>query len=161
MLGLLSRDDTLRTFAALVLHPGEPPEHVAKRVTGLTPEQAEQALARLARGGLAVRDGDGWRARPEALRDLLRAAPPEPAGPLDRFLVDGRLVSIPSKRAKRLVVLDHVCQVFEPGVRYPEKDVNTALRAFHDDYAALRRYLVEEGFMTREDGVYWRSGGGV
>ena len=30
---------------------------------------------------------------------------------------------------------------------------------FHPDYAALRRYLVENGFMTREDSVYWRSGG--
>ena len=35
------------------------------------------------------------------------------------------------------------------------------LRRYHDDYAALRRYLVDEGFMTREGGVYWRSGGTV
>ncbi|MEV0203527.1 DUF2087 domain-containing protein [Nonomuraea sp. NPDC050691] len=35
------------------------------------------------------------------------------------------------------------------------------LRAFHDDYAALRRYLVDEGLLSREDNVYWRSGGPV
>ena len=31
----------------------------------------------------------------------------------------------------------------------------------YDDYAALRRYLVDEGFLTREGGIYWRSGGTV
>ena len=72
---------------------------------------------------------------------------------------DGRLHTIPSKRSKLLVVLDHLAQRFEPGKVYPEKDVNAILEAFHPDYAALRRYLVEDAFLTREDGYYWRSGG--
>ena len=72
---------------------------------------------------------------------------------------DGRLHTIPSKRSKLLVVLDHLAQRFEPGRVYPEKDVNAILEAFHPDYAALRRYLVEDAFLTREDGYYWRSGG--
>ena len=38
-------------------------------------------------------------------------------------------------------------------------EVNEILARFHPDYAALRRYLVENGFMTRENSVYWRSGG--
>jgi hypothetical protein len=80
---------------------------------------------------------------------------------LERFLPDGRLVQMPAKRARRLVVLDHVARVFEPGRRYPEREVNDALRVIYDDFAALRRYLVDEGFLTREDGVYWRSGGTV
>lgn len=58
-------------------------------------------------------------------------------------------------------MLDYVVQVFEPGVRYREVDVSAMLRAFHPDYAMLRRYLVDEGFMQRADGVYWRSGGTV
>jgi hypothetical protein len=33
------------------------------------------------------------------------------------------------------------------------------LRQFHDDVAALRRYLVDEEFLDREAGEYWRSGG--
>lgn len=74
---------------------------------------------------------------------------------------DGRLASIPSKVAKRLVVLDHLARGFEPGRRYPELEVNRILRAAHDDVAALRRYLVEEGFLSREAGVYWRTGGTV
>jgi hypothetical protein len=74
---------------------------------------------------------------------------------------DGRLDRIPSARAKRLVVLDHVVRVFEPGVRYAERDVNTMLAAFHPDYAALRRYLVDEMLLAREQGTYWRIGGPV
>lgn len=81
---------------------------------------------------------------------------------LQRFLDDdGALRSIPVRRAKRLVVLDRVVQVFDVGRRYPEREVNVLLRAFHPDVAALRRYLVDEGFMSRQDGVYWRSGGSV
>ena len=80
---------------------------------------------------------------------------------LRRFLVDGRLVAIPAQRGKRLVVLDYLAALFEPGVRYREAEVNQALRAYHPDFAALRRYLVDEGFMQREQGTYWRTGGTV
>jgi hypothetical protein len=44
-------------------------------------------------------------------------------------------------------------------LRYAERDVSLALQLWHPDYAALRRYLVDEGFLTRADGVYWRTGG--
>lgn len=79
---------------------------------------------------------------------------------LQRFLGgDGRLTTIPTKHSKLLAVLDHLSQEFEPGRSYPEAEVNGILQRFHPDYAALRRYLVENDFMTREDNVYWRSGG--
>ena len=79
---------------------------------------------------------------------------------LANFLApDGSLRTIPTKRAKLLVVLDHLSQSFDPGQHYPEKEVNEILARFHPDYAALRRYLVEDQFLTREDAVYWRSGG--
>ncbi|GAB2675513.1 DUF2087 domain-containing protein [Thalassiella azotivora] len=73
----------------------------------------------------------------------------------------GRIRRMPAKHSKRLVLLDHVCRVFEPGVRYPETEVNALLHAFSDDHAMLRRYLVDEGFMARDGGVYWRTGGTV
>jgi hypothetical protein len=78
---------------------------------------------------------------------------------LGRFVQDGRLVLMPTKRSKRLVVLDHIAQCFEPGRTYPEHLVNRVLLRFHDDYAALRRYLVDEQFLSRDGNVYWRSGG--
>lgn len=74
---------------------------------------------------------------------------------------DGRLVRMPAKRAKRLVVLDLLAQEFEPGETYRETEVNARLRAFHDDVAALRRWLVDEDFLSRRDGWYWRTGGTV
>lgn len=74
---------------------------------------------------------------------------------------DGRIVAMPAKQRKRLVLLDHVARVFTPGERYPEREVNVMLHAFHDDHAMLRRYLVDHGFLSREGGVYWRSGGTV
>jgi hypothetical protein len=80
---------------------------------------------------------------------------------VQRFLRGGRLVTIPARRAKRLVVLDWLCQAFEPGRIYPEDAVNAVLDRYHPDHASLRRYLVDEGFMERRHGFYWRSGGTV
>ena len=74
---------------------------------------------------------------------------------------DGRLTTIPTRIRKRLVVLNEMAQAFEIGQTYDETQVNNALRPWHDDVAALRRYLVEEGFLERRDGQYWRAGGTI
>jgi hypothetical protein len=80
-----------------------------------------------------------------------------------RSFVDsgGHIERLPAKENKRLIVLDYVAQAFEIGRKYPERDVNRILVGFHDDFASLRRYLVDAGFLEREHGVYWRSGGTV
>lgn len=80
---------------------------------------------------------------------------------LSRFFSGRRLTSIPSQASKRFLVLERLVQEFEPGLRYDEREVNFILQLFHSDYAALRRYLVDEGLMTRADGSYWRIGGRV
>ena len=80
---------------------------------------------------------------------------------LARFIRAGRIVTVPAKRSRRLILLDHVAQRFEPGVQYPEGAVNRELRNLHEDYAAMRRYLVDEGFLERQHGMYWRAGGTV
>jgi len=77
------------------------------------------------------------------------------------FVKDGRITAMPVKRPKRLVLLDRVAGLFEIGVHYSEQDVNKILRTVFDDYVALRRYLVDEGFLDRASGEYWRSGGTV
>jgi hypothetical protein len=59
------------------------------------------------------------------------------------------------------VVLERLALDFEPGVHYPEPEVNAMLSAYHEDYAALRRHLVDEGFLDRAAGEYWRMGGRV
>ena len=78
------------------------------------------------------------------------------------FVRDGRISAMPARRSARLMLLDQVAQAFEPGRRYPETVVNEILKALYDDYATLRRYLVDEELMSRTpDGTYWRSGGTV
>ncbi len=84
---------------------------------------------------------------------------------LRAFLADGRLVRLPARRARRRLVLEHVARSVEPGRRFPEREIDVVLRAWCDggetDHVALRRYLVDEGMLTRADGMYWRSGGWV
>jgi hypothetical protein len=80
---------------------------------------------------------------------------------LRSYLRDGRLVSMPRAGRKRRIVLDNIAQLFEPGVRYPEVDVNLRLRQVWPDVAALRRYLVDAGLLDRSDAEYWRAGGPV
>jgi hypothetical protein len=58
-------------------------------------------------------------------------------------------------RAERIAV------EFEPGVRYDEKEVNAIVGRFFNDYASLRRYLIDAGLLAREHGEYWRAGGRV
>jgi hypothetical protein len=77
------------------------------------------------------------------------------------FVRDDRIATIPAKQAKRRLLLDAVAQAFEPGVRYSEAVVSDFLATVHDDYAALRRYLVDGDFLSRDHGEYWRTAGTV
>lgn len=73
---------------------------------------------------------------------------------------DGRLKKFPSQQKKLEVILRHVVQAFEPGVRYSEKQVNEILERFNEDTAGLRRNLVDFRLMERQGGggEYWRTG---
>jgi hypothetical protein len=91
----------------------------------------------------------------------LGAASEDEEAVLRTFFRNGRLTEIPAKESKRRIVLERVAVEFEPGVRYDEKEVNVIVGRFFNDYAALRRYLVDEGFLARDHGEYWRTGGRV
>jgi hypothetical protein len=90
---------------------------------------------------------------------VLEAVAGEPR--LRVFLGNGGLETIPARRSRRRLLLDRIAQAFEPGVRYSELTVSVFLSTLHPDYAALRRYLVDEEFMSRSGGQYWRTGGTV
>jgi hypothetical protein len=84
------------------------------------------------------------------------ADPPEQ---IRAFVRDGRIAAFPAKRPRRRMLLDAVAQAFEPGRTYCEADVDEVLKQLSEDHCALRRYLVDEDFMSRSDGAYRRSGG--
>ena len=171
VVGLLAEGDRLRCVAALVLGASTVGEVAA--TAGLDVRRAGRALSRLVDGGLVEADRHGYRLLEEELRASARAAaaartpdehggaPPAVARVLRAFVKDGRLTSIPTVRSKRVVVLDWLAQDFEPGRRYPEREVNEVLRRRHEDTAALRRALVDHGFLDRSGGRYWRVGGTV
>lgn len=74
---------------------------------------------------------------------------------LRSFFEGDRLLRIPAQHGKRLVILRHLAEsVFVEGREYPEKELNQLLALRHPDVASLRRYLVDEGFMTRAASVY-------
>jgi hypothetical protein len=60
-----------------------------------------------------------------------------------------------------MIVLERIALEFEPGVRYDEKEVNAIVGRFFNDYASLRRYLIDAGLLAREHGEYWRAGGRI
>ena len=72
------------------------------------------------------------------------------------FAPDGSLISIPAKNSKKIEVLNRIAEKFAPGVMYTEKELNEIISDFHDDTAALRRYMIEFGIMQRNsESVYW------
>ncbi len=73
------------------------------------------------------------------------------------YIVAGRLKTIPAQLRKREVILRRLAEEFRAGKRYPEKRVNEILKAFHPDYATLRRELVNMGLLSRKEGVYWKD----
>ncbi len=91
----------------------------------------------------------------------LGAVTPTEESVLRTFFRNGRLTEIPAKRSKRRMVLERIAIEFEPGRRYDEKEVNTMVARLFTDHAALRRALVDEGFLDRDHGEYWRAGGPV
>ncbi len=171
IVGLLADETRRRIVAALIL--AEEPlssAQVGERA-GVSLRDAVDGLDRLQ--GLVEPVGDAWRLDGDVFQQAARseaspAAPSEFADEpddiakvLDRAFADGKLVKFPTKRAKRLVVLDHLVQRFEIGRHYPEVAVNESLREVHDDVAMLRRWLVDEQFLDRSGGMYWRCGGSV
>jgi hypothetical protein len=71
-----------------------------------------------------------------------------------RLFTDGRLAQVPGKRKTRAAALLEVLARFEPGRDYSEPDVNKVLLGVHEDFAYLRRELVNYRYLERADGIY-------
>lgn len=173
LVGLLAEPERLRVFAALVLGSRTPSELAA--ATSLAQRAVGRALQRLETGGLVSCDQSGCTVDvavfKQVARDSAEQALPEDHGYADEhiestvrtFVRSGRLLRLPAQQSRRRVVLRHIVQVLQPGIRYAEKEIDVVLRAHCDggevDHVALRRYLVVEGLLARDHGEYWRSDG--
>ncbi len=71
------------------------------------------------------------------------------------FMKDGRLLSIPAQYKKRRYVMEEIARSFEWGRLYDEKEVSAILRNFNNDFASLRREMIDQRIMMRENGRYW------
>ena len=173
VLAALADKDRLRVLAAVVL-AGPADEATLAAGAGMAEADTRRALGRLADAGVVAATPDGrWESTMDGLVAAARlasrlqvaadpgegASSPQQAAVLRAYFHNGRLRSIPAQRQKRRAVLDWLSQQFEPGRVYIEADVNRILERFHPDPAALRRFLIDEEFMDRRQGFYWRAGG--
>lgn len=71
-----------------------------------------------------------------------------PEGPLSEF---------PKKQKRKAAILRQLIKRFDPGREYSEREVNQILSEAFSDYVTLRRYLIDYGFLEREEdgGYYW------
>lgn len=163
-------------IAALLSQESLPVEEIASRVN-LLPRDLPRHLAQLDKLGLLIEENGCYRLDVKAFERLSQEAlagrRPEAAAQsndpdasdFDRKVVknysypDGRLKELPMQQKKLLAVLRHVVQSFEPGTRYSEKQVNETLSRYHEDFASLRRALIDHQLIKREAGgqAYWRE----
>jgi DNA-binding transcriptional ArsR family regulator len=135
-------------------------------------QKAVNHLAMLVHFGLVKQVGSSYSLDAEAVQAMARQAltgsrpsvklddlegPEYDRKVLSNYLnPDGSLKALPTQEKKLMVVLRYILPVFQVGERYPEKTVNQILSRYYADTASLRRYLVDAGMLTRENGVYWR-----
>jgi len=94
----------------------------------------------------------------ERLASLVENAPAnDEEKTLRTFIKNDRIVQIPTGHKRLLVILRWLVEKFEVDRRYTEKEVNEIISNYHEDYATLRRELVDWHFMAREKGIYWRT----
>jgi DNA-binding MarR family transcriptional regulator len=98
----------------------------------------------------------GWCQERLVANSTARSDESIPTG-IRQFFQHGRLMSLPAKRSRYLDVLRVLADDFAPDTDYPESEVNAILIRRHEDFATLRRDLVDFGFMTRAHGNYRRT----
>ncbi|MFS1664425.1 DUF2087 domain-containing protein [Streptococcus sp. zg-JUN1979] len=70
---------------------------------------------------------------------------------LDKFFDNHRLVVIPRKLKSKMLVFQFLSdEIAKCGNQFSEAEVNQILQSYYDDYAILRRYLVDYGFLSRD-----------
>ena len=176
----LSDENRLKIVGLLAQKPSSV-EALAEAL-GLSASTTSHHLSRLAKSGLVSARADGhyyiYSLNTDALRGmsqhllqdenlsaLSRGVKTAESDPFESKVMksfvdtDGRIIAFPAQEKKFLVLLRYVANAFEPGRRYPEKEVNEILKSYNEDTASLRRGMVEFHLMEREGGggAYWRA----
>lgn len=68
-----------------------------------------------------------------------------------------KLKTFSSKEKKKIVILKKISGQFDRNKRYSEKELNSIIKEIYEDFATIRRYLIEYGFMVRTNDCkeYW------
>jgi len=67
------------------------------------------------------------------------------------------LKNYPAKEKKKIIVLEEITKNFSKGKTYSEKEINRILKRIYEDFATIRRALIEYGFIERSNDCssYW------
>ncbi|AGK99428.1 DUF2087 domain-containing protein [Clostridium pasteurianum] len=70
---------------------------------------------------------------------------------------NGALINYPAREKKKIIVLQEIVKNFSKGKIYSEKEINRILKRIYEDYATIRRALIEYGFIERTNDCsnYW------
>ncbi|MGM9923087.1 MAG: DUF2087 domain-containing protein [Bacillus sp. (in: firmicutes)] len=73
--------------------------------------------------------------------------------------LEGGLTKFPPREKQRLIAVQEIAKAISDDMVYSEKELNEILKPIFADYAKVRRYLIEYGFLDRKaDGsAYWRK----
>lgn len=76
---------------------------------------------------------------------------------LNIYFKEERLIQIPKKEKKRVVILLYISRKFQKNTYYTEKEVNEILKDVFEDFAMIRRYLIDYKLLNRnkEGTKYW------
>ncbi|OFW77401.1 MAG: ArsR family transcriptional regulator [Alicyclobacillus sp. RIFOXYA1_FULL_53_8] len=171
LLKVLADESRIRILGILADHEASVDEITA--YLGLKAPTVSHHLSRLRELGLVQMRPEGnthfYRFQPESLRQLNRLLQPDRLVTMANiegdgwerkilrdFLIGEKLKEIPASRKKRVVILKWLAEKFAMDIRYPESEVNEIISRHHPDFATLRRELIGNQLMERENGVYWR-----
>jgi hypothetical protein len=159
LVAALADHERLRLYARICAEP----EGLAPSRLDRTDRRVHKVLGRLVSVGLVALKGDRYHAVPDVFRDALEAEDAVRVSPggdraVEALFSRGRLISIPRAGDLRSKLLGKLSEQFEAGRKYSEGEVREILGKAYDDHASLRRYLVDEGFLERDNrGTYWRT----
>ena len=76
---------------------------------------------------------------------------------LSTFMANGRIIKMPAQLKKKLVLVEEIGRAFEFGRSYTEKEMNLTIAEYYDDFCMVRRFFVDYGLFTRDNGIYQKQ----